>query len=207
MGKHVQSIDSQVLDRIRDKGTGAVFRAADFFDIGCRSAIDQALSRQSRAGTIRRIARGLYDLPADHPLLGRLNAPSDAVARAFASRDATRIQPTGAAAANDLGLSDQVPMKVVYLTDGRSRRLQLGKLQIDLRHASPRNMTTAGRVSGTVVQALRWLGRGGVDDRTVSALRRRLSDTDKAQLLQDLGYAPAWIADIMRRVAQPDGNP
>ena len=92
MGKHIQSIDSQVQARIRDKGAGTVFRAADFFDIGCRSAIDQALSRQSRAGTIRRIARGLYDLPTDQPLLGRLGAPSDAVAKARASRDLTCIQ-------------------------------------------------------------------------------------------------------------------
>ncbi|NLF15987.1 MAG: hypothetical protein GX595_01855 [Lentisphaerae bacterium] len=193
--------------RFRDRSPGKVFRAADLLDLGSRAAVDQALSRQSRAGTIRRITRGLYDMPTDHPLLGRLSAPSDAVAEALASRDGTRIQPTGAAAANGLGLSDQVPMRAVYLTDGRSRRVQLGAMQIELRHASPRHMATAGRVSGSVIQALRWIGRRYVDERMIHILRRNLSDTDKAQLLQDLAYAPAWIADIMRRVAQPEGKP
>jgi hypothetical protein len=98
-------------------------------------------------------------------------------------------------------LSNQVPVRLTFLTDGRSRRVQLGRQQIILKHTTPRQMATAGRISGTVIQALRWLGRDHVDDQVVSILRRRLSDADKRQLQQDLRYAPTWVGDVMRRVA------
>ena len=112
-----------------------------------------------------------------------------------------RLQPTGAYAANLLGLSDQVPAKVVFLTDGRSKRVRLGKLNIVLKQTSPRNMATAGRISGLVIQALRYLGEAHVNDDTVKGLDRELSADDRKQLSKDLAYAPAWIGDIMRRLA------
>jgi hypothetical protein len=91
-------------------------------------------------------------------------------------------------------------VRLTFLTDGRSRRVQLGRQQIILKHTTPRQMATAGRISGTVIQALRWLGQDHVDGRVVATLRRRLSDADKRQLQQDLRYAPTWVADIMRSV-------
>ncbi len=93
-------------------------------------------------------------------------------------------------------------MPTVFLTDGPSRKVQLGRRQIVLKQTTPRQMATAGRVSGTVIQALRWLGRQNVDGRVVATLRRNLSDADKKQLLEDLRYAPAWVADVMREIGQ-----
>jgi len=203
MSKHAQSIDSQILKRIRQKGMGYVFTPADFLDLGPRNAIDLALSRSARAGTIRKLARGLYDYPRQDPRLGLLSAGTDDIANALKDRESSRIQAAGAHAANVLGLSDQVPVRAVFLTDGRSRKVQLGRRQIVLKHTTPKQMATAGRISGTVIQALRWLGKRHVNDRTIAALRRRLSDTDKQQLRDDVRYAPAWVADIMRSVAQP----
>lgn len=202
MGKHPQSIDTLILRRISSSGAGRVFTASDFQDLGSRQAIDQALSRHARAGTIRKLARGLYDLPRRDPQLGLLLPSVDAVADALRGRDAVRLQPTGAYAANLLGLSDQVPMKVVFLTDGLARQVRIGKRQIILKRTTPRNMATAGRISGLVIQALRYLGRRAVDDRVVDALRSRLSAEDKRQLLRDLRLAPAWVADVMRRVTE-----
>ncbi len=203
MAKHAQSIDSQILKRIIRKGAGCVFTPADFLDLGPRNAIDLALSRSARAGTIRKLARGLYDYPRQDPRLGLLSAGTDDIANALKDRESSRIQAAGAHAANVLGLSDQVPVRTVFLTDGRSRKVQLGRRQIVLKHTTPKQMATAGRISGTVIQALRWLGKRHVNDRTIVALRRRLSYTDKQQLLDDIRYAPAWVADIMRSVAQP----
>lgn len=202
MGKHADSIDSQILLRIRRKGAGYVFTPADFLDLGSRNAIDLALSRRTRDGTIRKLARGLYDFPSNSPRFGVLPPRVDDVAAALRDRDQTRLQPAGAHAANVLGLSTQVPVRVVLLTDGRSRRVHLGKQQIVIKHTTPRQMATAGRISGTVIQALRWLGRRSVDDRVVTALRRRLSAADKQQLTADIRHAPAWIADIFRLVTQ-----
>jgi hypothetical protein len=160
-----------------------------------------ALTRLSRKGVIRQLARGLYDYPIDHPTLGRVAASADAVAKALASRDAVRLQPAGAYAANVLGLSDQVPMKIVFLTDGPTRRVKLGQREIILKRTTPRNVATAGRKSGTVIQALRHLGRRHVDDKVIAILRRQLNDADESQLLKDLRYAPAWVADTLRRLA------
>jgi hypothetical protein len=201
MGRRTQSIDSQVIARIRRRGPGAVFTAADFLDLGSRASIDQALSRSARAGAIRKLARGVYHYPRRHPRLGVLAPSTDDVARAMAGRDASRLQPSGAHAANLLGLSDQVPVRAVYLTDGRARTVSIGKRSVVLKKTTPRNMATAGRISGTVVQALRWLGRRSVDDRLVQVLRKRLTEDDRKQLLADIRFAPAWIGGIMRRVA------
>jgi len=206
MGKHSHSIDTQILDRIRAKGTGYVFTATDLINVGSRDAVDQALSRNCRAGNIRKVARGIYDLPQQNARIGEVAATSDAIANAIARRDAARLQPTGANAANVLGLCDQVPMKIVYLTDGRSRRAKVGRREIILKHTTPRNMATAGRISGTVIQALRWLGQHHVDDTVINSLKRRLPADAKKQLIEDLRYAPAWIAAFMREVAEPEGH-
>jgi len=93
-------------------------------------------------------------------------------------------------------------MKIVYLTDGRSRTVQIGKKQIILKRTTPRNMATAGRISGLVIQALRHLGRQHVDDDVIAQLDRRLDADARKQLLKDIRYAPTWIADIMRRLAK-----
>ena len=89
---------------------------------------------------------------------------------------------------DQLGLSDQVPAKVVFLTDGRSKRIQLGKLTIALKQTSPRIMATAGTISGSIIQALRYLGKDHVTEETVKRLDRRLSTDDRKQLLKDLAY-------------------
>lgn len=194
-------IERSIVARIRRRGEGWVFSPTDFLDVGTRPAVDKALSRMVAAGSIRRLTRGLYDLPQHHPVVGATAPSVDRIAQAMAGKAASRLQPTGAYAANLLGLSEQVPAKVVFLTDGRSKRVRLGNLEIGLKQTSPRNMATAGRISGLLIQALRFLGKTNVTDETVKRLDRRLSREDRKQLLKDVGFAPAWIGDIIRRLA------
>lgn len=201
MARHTQSIEAKVLSRINAAGSDAVFTARHFLDLGSRDAIDQALSRHCRAGTLRKVARGLYEVPRTHPKLGRLAASSDAIAEALKGRDAIRLQPAGAYAANILGLSDQVPVKLVFLTDGPTRRVKVGNREITLKRTTPRNMATAGRTSGIVIQALRWLGHRHVDEKVISRLRRNLKPEDRATLVKDAHLAPAWIGAIFHRLA------
>ena len=202
MGKHTQGADKKTISRIFGHGKGWVFTPAHFSDLGSRDAVASALRRYRQSGLIRQLARGLYDYPRTDPELGMLTPSPDAIARALAGRDAVRLQPSGAYAANLLGLSTQIPMKIVYLTDGRSRTVQIGKKQITLKRTTPRNMATAGRISGLVIQALRNLGQQHVDDEVVARLDRRLDADDRQQLLKDVRFAPAWIADIMRRLGK-----
>lgn len=203
MRKHVQSIDSKLLSRVYGQGRGWVFTPNHFQGIGSRDAIASALKRHKKAGTIRQLARGLYDYPVQHPVLRTVAPSADAVARALVGRDAIRLQPAGAYAANLLGLSEQVPSKVVFLTDGPARKVRVGTQEIILQRTTPRNMATAGRKSGTLIQALRYLGQDQVDDKVITTLRRQITDADRSIIRKDLRYAPAWIAEILRGLAEP----
>lgn len=201
MGRHTASTDSLVRDRLQRQRPGWVFTPSAFSDLGSRTATALAILRQKKAGQIRQLARGLYDFPKRDPQLGLLAPSTDAIVDALKGRDAIRLQPSGAYAANLLGLSEQVPMKLVFLTDGRNRVVKIGRQVIELRRTTPRNMATAGRVSGLVIQALRHLGRARVTDSMVDLLRDRLSADDKILLLRDLGFAPTWMAPLFRRIA------
>lgn len=198
MTKHPHSADTRILARIRRRGRGWVFTPADFADLGTRNAVASALKRHKAAGTIRALARGLYDYPIQDAVLGTVAPATAAVVDAVVRRHGIRILPHGAQAANALGLSLQVPMRTVLLTDGPSRLVTLGKRTIRFKHAAPRLFATAGRRSGLVFQALRYLGPDGIDDQVMQQLARRLSDADRDQLRQDLPLAPAWMAQFLR---------
>jgi hypothetical protein len=206
MNKHAGSIDAAILDRIRSGPGGHVWTPADFLDIGSRAAVDQALSRNCKSGLLRRAGRGLYHVPTTHPLLGVLGPDSSALHAALSRKDNSRILPTGAHAANALGLTDQVPMRPMLLTTGQSRRIKQGKRELILRHVSPRFVSAKNPRSAQVILALRWIGKRFVDDDIVARLRRNLSRSDRDALLADASCAPAWIVDIFRRIAAQPKN-
>jgi hypothetical protein len=197
-----QSIEKQILARIIGRGRGAAMIPTDFIDLGSRQAIDLSLHRLVHKGTIRRLARGIYDYPKMHPVLGPLLPSPDAIAEAIAGREQARLQPTGAYAANLLGLSEQVPAKVVFLTDAFSRTVQIESMTIQLRQTTPRNMATAGRLSGLVIQALRHLGKAHVTSDRIAHLRRTLAADKRQTLIRDIKFAPAWMHSILRTLAE-----
>jgi hypothetical protein len=197
----MQSIDNKLLSRMYGAGKGSVFTQGGFLDLGSRAAVDKALSRLAQKGTLRRLARGLYDYPRTHPDLGVLAPDPDRVARAIAGKFATRLQPSGAYATNLLGLSEQVPAKVVFLTDGPSRTVKIGRQEIRLRHTTPRNMAAAGRLSGLVMQAFRHLGQTHITPERIEHLKRTLPAKERQRLLKDLRLAPAWMHPLFRELS------
>lgn len=204
VSKTTISIDAAIRSRLRAAQTGRVFSPADFISLGSRAAVDKVLSRLTAGGELRRIARGLYDCPRSHPIPGAAFPAADEIARALAGKGNLRLQPSGAYAASLLGLLKAAPLKLVYLTDGASRKVQIGSQHITLKHTTPRNMATAGRISGLVIQALRYFRQPNIDAQILSRLTKRLSKKDKTVLLADAAFAPVWIADIMRRIANGD---
>lgn len=204
MGKHLKSIDSQIFEEIKIRGYGAVFVPTDFLDFGSREAVDVVLHRLVRKGTIRRLARGIYDFPKEHPVLGRLQPAPEKIAEALVGRDCTRIQPTGAYAANILGLSEQVPAKVVFLTDGPSRTIKIGLTTIQLRRTTAKNMAMAGRLSGLLVQALRELSKENVTSERLAHLKRILPVDKRHELLKDIRLVPEWMHPIFKKLAEED---
>lgn len=191
-----------VLDRIRSSGRGAVFTPKDFLDIGSRDAADQALSRLTHTGKLERLGRGLYHYPQMNRRLRIPIAPNiDAIADAIGRQTGSRVIPSGAVAANQLGLSTQVPAKPIYLSDGRARKVRVGNFEFQLKHVSPKEMPTGNRTSALVFQALRYIGKDAIDDQVVAKLRRALSTQQQCELLSDAKYTTDWIWDIVRLVA------
>jgi hypothetical protein len=134
-------------------------------------------------------------------LLGEVAPSIEAVAGAISAAEQAKLQPSGAYAANLLGLSEQVPAKVVFLTSGRARKVKLGKLVIELRPTTPRKVAAAGRASGLVIAALRHLGRAHITPERIAHLRQSLSAVDRKRLLQDLASSPAWLHRYIRSIA------
>lgn len=194
------SVPDRIMKRASAGGRGGVFTPTDFLDMANRAAVDQALSRLAKRGQLRRLARGLYDFPKVHPKLGPLSPASDVVAQALARETGSQVQIAGAWAANLLGLSTQVPAKSIYLTDGPSRRVVLGKRVVDLRHASPKHLIAPGSPAGTVVQALRHVGPSGAAD-VAQIAAHRLSPSDKRTLATNAVRAPAWMRPTLVMIA------
>jgi len=203
MSKHAGSIDDQVQQRIQSQGLGWVFTPADFADLGSRTAVASTLSRSKAAGTIRLLGRGLYDTPVVHPVLGLLWPAIESVAKALERKEGIRLQPSGVYAANLLGLSEQVPAQVVFLTDGATRTVKVGPTQISLKRTTPRNMAAAGRLSGLLIQAFRSLGAANITPQRIARLRKSLPAVERATLLQDIALAPEWMHTHFREVAWP----
>lgn len=180
---------------------GTVFTPAQFASLGSRDAVDKALQRLVARGELRRLSRGLYDKPTEDPVLGKLWPTVEAVVASLRGKDRLRLQPTGAYAANLLGLSEQVPARVEFLTDGTSRTVKAGPMRIVLKRTTPRQLAAADRPAGLVIQGLRSLGAGHVTPRHLAHLRERLPAKERRLLSTDLALAPLWMHRSLRALA------
>lgn len=194
----------QVLKRIEAAGRGSVWAPSAFLDLGTRAAVGQALRRLAERGVLQRLDRGVYSYPKVSPALGVLTPSPDVVAQAVAKATGSRLQVSGARAANALGLSTQVPAKSVYLTDGPSRTLRVGRQTVRLEHAPTERLYGAGTRAGMVVQALHYLGPEGVNARVVHTLRAHLGDTDKRTLQRGARKVPDWMRPVVHQIAALD---
>ena len=199
------SIADRIMKTVAARPVGQwVCTPKDFLDLGSREAVDQALSRLVRAGRLRRVGHGLYDRPRISKLLKR-SAPvnMDAAIAAVARRDGVRIMPDGLAAANQLGLTNAVPARISFVTDGHSRSLKIDGRTVRFRHAGPSVMQWTGKPAAAVVQALRWLGPGAATDaHVVSTLNRNLPDHVKADLSHHRRDLPGWALSLARSLAK-----
>ena len=192
-----QSIENKIKNRIYGKGRGWVFTSNHFIGLGSDEAIRKSLSRLENEGFIRRLAQGLYDYPESHKTLGFIPPDVAKVGKAMAEKYSTAIQPSGAYAANLLGLSEQVPAKIVFLTDGASKTIKVGKQEIIFKKTTPKNMKTAGTITGLVLQALRYIGKDNVTEEIIRKLRLRLTAEDRKRLKLDRQLVPVWIRKII----------
>jgi hypothetical protein len=202
----MSALKTAILDQIQAAGPGRVWVPADFAAVGTRDAVDKTLQRMVAAGELRRIDRGLYDLPTVNSLTQRPTTPDyRQVIDALARRDQLRLLVDGMTAANDLGLTDAIPAKVTIHTDCRRRSLQLGNLVIEFKVTAPSRLYWAGRPAMRVVQALHWLKDTlpGDRDRIMDRLAQILADPRYgAAIGQDLkdGFSmlPSWMQHLLQ---------
>jgi len=184
---------------IRKKAGELVF-PGDFRGLGTDDAIRKAFSRLYKDQKISRLAQGIYYIPKIDPVLGELRPGADEVVQKLADREKIRIRPTGATALHRLGLTTQVPTRLVYMTDGHPRLFKLGKLSVKLKPTTAKKLSTKGKISSLLIPALEELGTDRIDPGMEEKIQALLAQEDPKILKHDLALAPAKINDYIVRL-------
>lgn len=196
----MESIEQQITKEIQRTGEETIFFTEDFMQHGTPDAVRIALFRLVNKNIITRLARGVYAKPGYSRLLNKETVPGiEAIVKAIAQRDRAKIIPTGVYALNALGLSTQVPMNFVFLTDGTPRKLKIGKATITFKRTAPKNLSYKNELCMLVVQALKEIGNGKVTEQEKEKVIKLLKQVDYKELKHDIALAPQWIAEIMAK--------
>ena len=201
----MQSIENQIEKSIKSRPKGSLTLPDDYLSYGSSDAIRKALDRLQDRKVLVRVAQGIYVRPKISKLIGPLIPTAEEVAEAIAKRDRIRTVPTGSYALNALGLSTQVPMNIVLLTDGSPREIRVGKRKIKFKKTTPKNLLAKGKISRLVIQALKEIGNGKVTEVEERKILDMLGKEDEKDLRHDIALAPVWIQKIMKK-ALKDGK-
>lgn len=202
----MESIDNKIINKIKKAKRGSLFFIEDFLHLGTSKAVSKALERLVGKEELSRVARGIYARLRIDPVLGAISPTTEEIADAVRRRDKARIIPTGILALNALGLSTQVPMNLVYLTDGAARTVHVGKRKIVFKKTSPRNLAAIGSISSLAIQALREVGKDKVTQHEINTILKQLEKEDPYRLQHDIKLAPEWIRIIMRKALKAEKN-
>ncbi len=190
-------VENKVAETLTKMQKGSILFVDDFLDFGNSESIKKALFRLKEKGLLIRVAHGIYLYPKKDKDLGVLYPSAEEIGIAIAKRDKARIIPTGIQALNKLGLSTQIPLKVVFLTDGAARSIKIGKRTITFKKTSPKNLLAKGEISGLAIQALKSIGQNKIEDDVLIKLLAILKKEKKENILHDAKLAPAWINKIL----------
>lgn len=191
------SVESSIKNRITEHGPGWCFTPMHFADQGSDVSIRKALSQLEKQKFIRRLARGLYDYPKKHDVLGVIPPDLNEVAKAIAEKDAVQIQPAGAHAANLVGLSMQVPGRIIFLTEAAAKKVKIGSQEIIFKKTTKKNMLSAGTREGLLIQALKNLGKDHIDKRARTQIAKFLKDSSEEEIKKNMKFAPAWVRTLI----------
>ncbi len=181
---------------------GWCFTPMHFSDLGSDASIRKALSQLQKQNIIRRLAQGVYDYPKMHDLLGTIPPDLNEVAKAIAEKNGVQIQPAGAHAANLVGLSVQVPGRVIFLTEGPSRKVKIGNQEIIFKKTTKKIMSSAGTREGLLIQALKNLGKDHIDQIARAQVSKFLKDSTEKEIRQNMKFAPAWIRILVFEIME-----
>jgi hypothetical protein len=202
----MEGIDYKILNKISKARRGTLYFADDFITYGTAKAVAKALERLVIRGDLTRVARGIYARLEEDSILGTVKPSTEAIAEAIRRRDKAKIIPTGTMAMNVLGLSTQVPINVVYLTNGTARKIHLGRRNIIFKKTTPKNLAAIGKISSLVIQALKEIGKDKVTDAEIDIILKQLKNEEPYRLQHDIKLAPEWIRIIMRKALKTVTN-
>jgi predicted transcriptional regulator of viral defense system len=196
----VQSSHNQIELKIKKSPKGKIFFADDFVKFGSSENVRKVLSRLEKEGLLVRLAQGIYLVPKKDELLGTLYPTTEEIAKEIAKRDKARIAPTGSLALYQLGITTQVPLKVVYLTDGAQRVIVIGNRTIQFKKTTPRNLAIKDHLLMLITQALKEIGHQKVTDSHIQKLKSVVLELDDEIIKSQLKFAPVWVRKIINEV-------
>lgn len=195
----MQSVEYKIERSIKAKPKGSLLFPDDFAGKGSADSIRKALQALKVKGLIKSVAHGIYVCPKVNSFIGEVLPTAEEVAQAIAKRDKIRLVPTGAYSLHALGLSTQIPLKLVFLTDGAARTIKVGKRTIKLKKATPKNLMAKGKISSLVIQALREIGKDKATPAELKKIIKLLKEEEPQLLKHDIKLAPEWIKLIMKK--------
>lgn len=193
-----QSIEIQVFNSIKKNKRGVIYFVDSFASVGNAKSVNKALERLVLSGELYRVAMGIYVRPVKDTLLGTVLPDIDAIAVSIAKRDKARIIPTGSYALYKLGLTTQVPLNVVYYTDGSARKIKIENQTITFKKASAKNVSAIGDISKLAIQALRTIGKDQVKEEELQKIKEQIKKEKPDVLQHDLNLAPEWIKKLIQ---------
>lgn len=203
------SVENNILNRILSHSQGWCFTLFNFMGMGSDESIRKALSSLQQKQVIRRLSQGVYDYPKKHEVLGLIPADPLKVAKAIAIKNGVNIQPSGAYAANILGFSEQVPGKIVFLSEGPSKTIVINNCNIHFKKASIKSMHAAGTTEGLLIQALKHIGKNHINNEALHKIHQILRQLSFEDIQNNMKYAPAWIRSLIfklikeKKISQP----
>lgn len=201
------SLEKQIHGHIKKKGRGNFLFASDFTNLGEQKTINKALERMAKDGTIIRVSRGVYYYPKIDKVLGLgvLYPTLEDIAESIAKRDEARIVPTGIYALNRLGFSTQIPMNIVYLTDGSERKLNLSNgTSIQFKYTAPKNLAFKSQLAMLLTFAFKTIGKDNVTQEILAHTKELLAKDDKNVMEQDYKLMPAWVSSIIKSLYEEE---
>ncbi|CAI8216679.1 MAG: Uncharacterised protein [Formosa sp. Hel1_33_131] len=193
-----KSVQTRIENEIKSMKRGSILFPSNFDDLGNVEVVKKSLLRLENKKFLVRLAHGIYLYPKQDKLLGILYPTIQEIALAIAERDKARIIPTGTTALNKLGLSTQIPMNVVFLTDGTPRSIIVGKRTVKFKRTSPKNLAVKGKITSLVIQALKEIGKDNVTAVQLEKIKIHLEKEKQEIIKNDAKLAPVWISKIMK---------
>jgi len=191
-------ISKQIEKRIKSLQKGTILFISDLTDEFDYDTARKVLQRLQSKNILIRLSRGIYYIPKLDEVLGILKPSTEQIAEAIAKRDKARILPTGSYALYKLGLTTQIPMNIVYLTDGSARKIQIGKQKIIFKKTSPKNLAVEHRLTALIIQSMKSLGKENIGNTELDAVAKIINEADAYEKIKgNIRFAPVWIQKII----------